>query len=119
MSKSLPYHDFLIDRLKDPSYAGVYLETHMELDKDEEPDPRLLKLALSHVAQALGEQNLTPEQANLHREKLDELLSQPGIEAIYHLAIWLKALGLKLTVTVADNADTRMTNIASSSELAL
>ena len=42
MPKSLPYHDFLIARLKDPSYAAVYLETHFELDEGEEPDEALI-----------------------------------------------------------------------------
>jgi len=117
MPKSLPYHDFLISHLKDPSYAAEYLETHMELDEDEEPDPRLLKLALSHVAEALGEQNMNPEQAKLHREKLDELLSKQGSEAIYHLGTWLNDLGLKLTITVINKVDNSVTDNANNSEL--
>ncbi|MBD2503636.1 helix-turn-helix domain-containing transcriptional regulator [Anabaena azotica] len=117
MPKSLPYHDFLIARLQDPNYAAGYLETHMELEAGEEPDPRLLKLALSHVAEALSEQNMTPEQAKQHREKLDELLSQTGSEAIYNLGSWLNALGLKLTVAVVENADNHFTNTADQSEL--
>ncbi len=117
MPRSLPYHDFLISHLKDPSYAAVYLETHLELEQGEEPDPKLLRLALSHVAKALGEQKMTPEQAKIHLEKLDELLSQRGGEAIYNLGSWLNALGLKLTVTVTQNADNNITNTASSSEL--
>ncbi len=100
-----------------PSYAAVYLETHLELEQGEEPDPKLLLLALSHVAEALGEQKMTPEQAKIHLEKLDELLSQRGGEAIYNLGSWLNALGLKLTVTVTQNADNNITNTASSSEL--
>lgn len=35
-----------------------------------------------------------------HKEKLDTLLAQRADEAIYHLAEWLEALGLKLTVKV-------------------
>jgi len=111
MVKSLPYHDFLISHLKDPAYAATYLETHLE-DDGEEPDSRLIKLALSHVAEALAEQNLTPEQAKLHREQLDQILSQPGNEAIYNLANWLNALGLKLTVTMIDQEDNNIINTA-------
>ncbi|GAA6618808.1 DNA-binding protein [Scytonema sp. NUACC26] len=119
MSKSLPYHDFLISNLKDPNYAALYLETHMELEEEEELDPRLLRLALSHVAEALGEQHMTPEQAKLHLEKLDELLSQTGSEAIYNLGNWLNALGLKLTVSVAPKVDNSLKNITSSSEISV
>ena len=117
MPTSDSYYDDLILRLKDTSYASLYLETHFELEEGEEPEPELLKLALSHVAEALGEQNMTPEQAKLHREKLDELLSKIGSEAIYNLGTWLNALGLKLTVTIAEKADNSNTNAAISSEL--
>jgi DNA-binding phage protein len=117
MSRSLPYHDFLISNLKDPNYAALYLETHMELEEGEELDPRLLRLALSNVAEALSEQHMTQEQAKLHLEKLDELLSQPGVEAIYNLGDWLNALGLKLTVRATSEVDNSLTNIVSSSEI--
>ncbi len=113
MPKSLPYHDFLISHLKDPSYAAVYIESILEEDQ---PEPELLKLALSHVAEALGEQNMTPKQAKQHQEKLDELLSQPGSEAIYNLGSWLNALGLKLTVAVVENADNNVSDTADKSE---
>ena len=105
MPKSLPYHDFLIARLKEPSYAAVYLETHFELDEGEEPDEALLRLALGDVAEALGQPKMTTEQYELHLKKLDELLSQQGSDAIYNLGIWLKALGLKLTVAVCTDTE--------------
>lgn len=72
MPTSDSYHPYLISHLKDPSYAALYIEAILE---EEDPEPELLKMALSHVAEALGEQNMTPEQAKLHQEKLDELLS--------------------------------------------
>lgn len=105
MPKSLPYHDFLIARLKSPSYAAVYLETHFELDEGEKPDEALLRLALSDVAEALGQSKMTPEQYELHLKKLDELLSEQGSDAIYSLGTWLKALGLKLTVAVCTDTE--------------
>ncbi|MBD0264496.1 MAG: transcriptional regulator, partial [Tolypothrix sp. Co-bin9] len=94
--------------------AAAYITATLE---EEDPEPELLKMALSHVAEALGEQNMTPEQAKVHQEKLDELLSQRGSEAIYNLGTWLNALGLKLTVTVTEKADSNNTNAAISSEL--
>jgi len=104
MPKSLPYYDFLMARLKDPCYAAVYLETHFELDEGEEPDEALLRLALSHVAEALGQLKMTPEEYELHLKKLDELLSLQGSDTIYNLGTWLNALGLKLTVAVCTDA---------------
>ena len=85
MPKSLPYHDFLMARLKSPSYAAVYLETHFELDEGEAPDEALLRLALRDVAEALGKSKMSPEQYELHLKTLDELLSQQGSDAIYSL----------------------------------
>ncbi len=116
MPKSLSYHDFLISHLKDLSYSALYIEAILE---EKNPEPELLKMALSNVAEALNEQHMTPEQAKLHLEKLDELLSQPGAEAIYNLGNWLNALGLKLTVSAAPKVDCSLTNIASSSEISV
>ena len=102
MPKSLAYHPFLIKQLKDQNFAALYLETHFELEEDEEPTPQLIRLALSHVLEALSEQKMTIEEAKIHLEKLDEILSQQGSDVIYNLGTWLKAIGLKLTVTVCE-----------------
>ncbi len=110
MPKSLPYHDFLIARLKSPSYAAVYLETHFELDEGEEPDEALLRLALMDVAEALGQPKMSPEQYELHLKKLDELLSNQGSDAIYNLGTWLNALRLKLTVAVCTDTEDNTVN---------
>lgn len=95
------YHNYLVSRLKDPTYAALYLETHFE--EEETPDPALLKLALSNVLETLSRAILSPEQTETQSRKLDQLLSQQGSDVIYGLAQWLNELGLKLTVTVADN----------------
>lgn len=97
------YHDFLISNLKDPNYAAVYLETHLQ---EQEPELELLKLALSNVAEALGESS---EQANQRQQELDAVLSDLGSLGLYKLNNWLNALGLKLTVTVCQ-ADKREMN---------
>jgi DNA-binding phage protein len=91
------YQGYLIEALKDKIHAATYLTAHLE---DEEPEPGLLNLALSNVFEALGEPNMSAEDASLHLEKLDILLSQNGSATIYALANWLKVLGLKLTVAV-------------------
>ena len=73
MPKSLPYHPFLIESLrKNSELAAAYITATLE---EEEPEPELLKRALSDVAEALGQPKMTPEQYELHLKKLDELLS--------------------------------------------
>ncbi|MEP6520410.1 hypothetical protein NDA07_01290 [Microcoleus vaginatus DQ-U2] len=74
MPKSLPYHLFLIEYLrKKPELAAAYITATLE---EEEPEPELLKRAISEVAEAFGQPKMTPEQYKLHLKKLDELLSQ-------------------------------------------
>ncbi|WP_242716356.1 helix-turn-helix domain-containing transcriptional regulator [Microcoleus vaginatus] len=99
MLKSLPYHPFLIQSIKNPTDSAMYLEAFFE---EENPEAELLKMVLSNVAEALSKKQIAPEQARINQEKLDELLSQAGSDAIYNLGTWLKALGFKLTVTVCE-----------------
>ncbi len=103
MPKSLPYHPFLIESLrKNPALAAAYITATLE---EEEPEPELLKRAISDVVEALGQPKMTPEQYELHLKKLDKLLSKEGSDAIYGLGNWLKALGLKLTVAVCTDTE--------------
>jgi hypothetical protein len=97
MTKGLPYHPFLMEFIKDPIISAAYLDVFFD---EKEPEPELLKVVLCNVAEALCQEKMTPEEAQEHLVKLDDLLSKKGNEAIYHLGIWLKVLGLKLTVTV-------------------
>jgi len=99
MPKSLPYHPYKISNLKDPAYSAAYLT---EILEEEEGDLELgiMPKALRDVFEALGEPNMSAEDAKLQLEKLDVLLSGEGSATIYALASWLKALGLKLTVAV-------------------
>ncbi|MBR8828639.1 MAG: transcriptional regulator [Gomphosphaeria aponina SAG 52.96 = DSM 107014] len=102
MAKSRSYHKFLIESLKDPEEAALYLWVILQ---EEDPEPQLLPAALNNVEEALGELNMSPEAAKLHREKLDEVLKKQGHEAIYGLAEWLKPLGLELTVAIREELE--------------
>lgn len=90
------YQDYLINALQDPQHAAAYLTVHLE-EKDSEAE--LLNLALNNVAEALVQQKMSSEEAKQHLEILKDLQSKKGTNAIYALANWLSALGLKLTVT--------------------
>ena len=108
MTKSLPYHPFLIESLrKKPELAAAYITATLE---EEAPEPELLKRALSDVAEALAQPKMSPEQYELHLKKLDELLSQQGSDVIYNLGTWLNTLGLKLTVAVCTDTEDNTEN---------
>jgi DNA-binding phage protein len=115
MPTSDSYQDYLIEALKDKIHAAAYLTAHLE---DEEPEPGWLELALSNVFEALGEPNISAEDASLHLEKLDLLLSQNGSATIYALGNWLKVLGLKLTVAVDEGDKGEEKDSVSAAELA-
>lgn len=102
MVKSVPYHPFLIEQLKDPVYAAGYLTLFLNEQEEGDLDVGIFPSALKDVFEALGEPNMSDEEAKLHLDKLDVLLSQSGIATIYALANWLNALGLKLSVAVAE-----------------
>lgn len=93
------FHDYLIQSLQDPVAAAAYITAIFE---EEEPGPTLLKSALLDVVEAFSQTTLSPEQAESQRQKLDDILSKSGSQAIYGLAIWLSEMGLKLGVSVQD-----------------
>ncbi|TAG86578.1 MAG: transcriptional regulator [Oscillatoriales cyanobacterium] len=103
MVKSVPYHPFLIEQLKDSVYAAGYLTLFLNEQEEGDLDIGIFPSALKDVFEALGEPNMSVDEASLHLEKLDSLLSQNGMATIYALANWLKVLGLKLSVTVAED----------------
>ncbi|MEG4490752.1 MULTISPECIES: transcriptional regulator [unclassified Microcoleus] len=116
MPKSVPYHPFKIKSLKDPNFSAAYIT---EIFEEEEGDLelRIMRKALRDVFEALGEPNMSADDAKLHLEKLDTLLSGDGIATIYGLASWLKALGLKLTVAVDAGDEQISANIAEFAEV--
>jgi DNA-binding phage protein len=115
MPTSDSYQGYLIEALKDKIHAAAYLTAHLE---DEEPEPGLLELALSNVFEALGEPNMSAEDAKLHLEKLDLLLSGERSARIYALASWLTALRLKLSFVVDEGDKGEDKDSVSAAELA-
>lgn len=102
LPKSDSYYDYLISRLKNSEEAAAYVEAILE---EEDPEPTLLRSALHDVVEAFSKTTMSFEQAELQRQRLDEILSQPGSQAIYGLASWLNEIGLKLSVTVQAQDD--------------
>ena len=87
----------MIRRIRqDPHFAAEYLRAALD-DTDE---PRVLLLALRHVAQARGIAKVA-KAAGVERESLYRALSAKGNPRLSTLYAVAKAVGLKLTLEAA------------------
>jgi len=91
------HDEAIIRRLrKDTAFAAEYLKTTLE----DEDDPRVLLIALRHLAQAQGIANVA-KAAGVERESLYRTLSLRGNPRLSTLIAVTKAIGLRLTVEAA------------------
>lgn len=94
---SISHDEAMIRRIrKNPEFAAEYLKAALE-DADE---PRVLLIALRHVAQARGIARIA-KAAGIERESLYRALSARGNPRLSTLYAVAKAVGLKLTVEAA------------------
>jgi probable addiction module antidote protein len=94
---SARHDEAMVRRLrKDPKFAAEYLKAALE-DDDE---PRVLLLALRHLAQAQGVAKVA-KAAGIERESLYRALSPHGNPRLSTLVAVIRAIGLKLTVEAA------------------
>lgn len=96
---SLPFEDWLVERLKDPEEAAAYLEAAIE-----QGHPGALMLALRHVAMAQGGIAAVAKRAKLTREAAYRILSKSGNPELRSLSAILAAAGLRLSVRPIDKA---------------
>ena len=97
---SLPYEDWLIERLKNPREAAAYLEAAIE-----DGDQAVLMLALRQVAQAQGGIAEVARKSNLSLKATYRMLSKSGNPELKSLTAILNAAGLRLAVRPADVAE--------------
>jgi len=91
---SISHDEAMVRRLrKDPDFAVEYLKAALE-DEDE---PRVLLIALRHLAQAQGIAKVA-KAAGIERESLYRALSVHGNPRLSTLVAVTKAIGLRLTV---------------------
>lgn len=95
MPKSTSYHEKLIQDLKNPLEAAIYIEVVLE-----ESDPKMLSKALKNVIEAHGGVDRLSAQVKELYNKLDQMLLEKGEIEFYSLNSLLDALGLHLAVTV-------------------
>lgn len=94
---SASHDEAIVRRLrKDAKFATEYLNAALE-DTDE---PRVLLLALRHLAQAQGVAKVA-KAAGVERESLYRALSPRGNPRLSTLVAVTRAIGLKLTVEAA------------------
>jgi probable addiction module antidote protein len=86
------------DYLKTPEERVAYLEAAFE-----DGDPKLISIALGDVARSMGMTKVAKE-AGITREALYKALSDKGDPKLSTLLGVLKALGLRVTVTSANEA---------------
>jgi probable addiction module antidote protein len=95
---SVSHEQALIRELRnDPEFAAEYLKAAIE-DTDE---PRVLLIALRHLAEARGGIAKVAKAAGIERESLYRALSARGNPRLSTLMAVTKAIGLKLTVEAA------------------
>lgn len=94
---SVSHEETIIRRLrKNPDFAAEYLKAALE----DEEEPRVLLIALRHVAQARGIARVA-KAAGIERESLYRALSVRGNPRWSTLVAVTKAIGLRLTVEAA------------------
>lgn len=94
---SISHQDSMVHRIrKDPEFAVECLKAALH----ETGDPRVLLIALRHVAQARSIPNVA-KAAGVERESLYRALSANGNPRLSTLYAVAKAVGLRLTVEAA------------------
>ncbi|NES73360.1 MAG: hypothetical protein F6K24_53305 [Okeania sp. SIO2D1] len=95
MPKSISYHAELIQSLKEPSEAAVYLEIVLE-----EGNPKMIEKAFSNVIEAKGGFNYISDDIYENFTIFDLKLKETGEIELNLLRTLLEYLGLKVGVTV-------------------
>ncbi len=93
---TVSYRDGLLNRLKDPEYAAMYLEEAIAAG-----DRKALMIALKDVVDARGGVGALADKVPLQRQSLYKVLSKQGNPTLETLGAILKPLGLRLSVAAA------------------
>jgi probable addiction module antidote protein len=95
---SISHDDAIVEELRqNPKFAAEYLKAALE-DQDE---PRVLLIAMRHIAEARGGLAKVAKAAGIQRESLYRALSARGNPRLSTLLAVAQAMGLKLTVEAA------------------
>lgn len=93
MKPYVSHQKYLLERLKDVSFAAGYLNAVLE-----QGDTETFLMALRNVADSQGGMKVLADKAKIGRETLYKMLSSGGNPGIFNLQKILDALGFKLSV---------------------
>lgn len=97
VTKSVPYDEWLIEKLKDHDVAVAYLNNALkEAEGGDSESLELLLIALKNVIQAQGGMTKIAKKARLGRESLYKTVSEHGNPEFRTIAALTHALGLEL-----------------------
>lgn len=91
------YHDELIESLKKPKDADLYLRIAME-EYQEDGDTEALLVALRNITEARGGMSQLAKRTHLNRQNLYHVLSEKGNPTLDTFGLILKGLGYKLSI---------------------
>lgn len=91
------YHEELIELLKKPKEADLYLRIAMD-EYHEDKDTEAFLLALRNIAEAKGGMSKLAKITRLNRQNLYNVLSKKGNPTLDTLDSVLKGLGYKLAI---------------------
>src|SRR5450432_160706 len=95
---SISHNEAIVEELRrSPHFAAEYLRAALE-DEDE---PRVLLIAMRHIAEARGGIAKVAKAAGIQRESLYRALSARGNPRLSTLLAVAKAVGLKVTLEAA------------------
>lgn len=97
LKNTASYHDELIESLKNPKEANLYLRIAMD-EYQEDGDTEALLVALRNIAEARGGMSQLAKRTHLNRQNLYHVLSKKGNPTLDTFGLILRGLGYKLSI---------------------
>ena len=97
IKNTMSYYDELIESLKKPKEADLYLRIAME-EYHEDGDVESLLIALRNIAEAKGGMGHLAKATHLNRQNLYQVLSEKGNPTLGTFELILKGLGYRLAI---------------------
>jgi probable addiction module antidote protein len=98
IATSIPFEEYIDDKLQDPSFAVEYLNTALD-----DEDPNVFIIALGDVARAYGMTEIAG-RSRLGRESLYKSLSGRRNPKFNSIGSILDAVGMRLKVEIKNDA---------------
>ncbi len=97
LKNTASYHDELIESLKNPKEANLYLRIAIE-EYQEDGNTETLLVALRNITEAKGGMGKLARKTHLNRQNLYHVLSKNGNPTLDTFGLILRGLGYKLTI---------------------